>query len=337
MFCARCGAEIVPGATFCNRCGALVAAAAPTLPTELRRPGLVTVLAVLNFIGAGFSVLAGLGMMAGGVLGGDEFGPVAVIIGFFFLISGSLQLACGIGLIKLKPFGRTLQIVLACIGLLGFPIGTIISICILVYMTRPGIKALFSGRPASAMSAEELAQVAAVTSGSAAVTVIVVLVVLIGGVVMVGIVAAIAVPGLLRARMAGNEASAIGSMRAMVSAEAAYSAAAGRGGYATSLRILATPCPGASEGFISPDLGNDPSTKSGYVVSLESAGAAAGPPDCNGRGTEENYYGTAVPANYGSTGTRAFASHASGTIFFTAEPTPPSLRSMIDGTATPVR
>ena len=44
-------------------------------------------------------------------------------------------------------------------------------------------------------------------------------------VAIIGIIAAIAVPGLLRARMAGNEASAIGSLRAINSGQAAYSSA----------------------------------------------------------------------------------------------------------------
>ena len=38
-------------------------------------------------------------------------------------------------------------------------------------------------------------------------------------VAIIGIIAAIAIPGLLRARMAGNEASAIGSVRAVNSGE----------------------------------------------------------------------------------------------------------------------
>ena len=38
-------------------------------------------------------------------------------------------------------------------------------------------------------------------------------------VAIIGIIAAIAIPGLLRARMAGNEASAIGSLRAINSAQ----------------------------------------------------------------------------------------------------------------------
>ena len=46
-------------------------------------------------------------------------------------------------------------------------------------------------------------------------------------VAIIGIIAAIAVPGLLRARMAGNEASAIGSLRAINSAQATYSTSCG--------------------------------------------------------------------------------------------------------------
>ena len=42
-------------------------------------------------------------------------------------------------------------------------------------------------------------------------------------VAIIGIIAAIAIPGLLRARMSGNEASAIGSMRAIASGQAVYS------------------------------------------------------------------------------------------------------------------
>ena len=41
-------------------------------------------------------------------------------------------------------------------------------------------------------------------------------------VAIIGIIAAIAVPGLMRARMSGNEASAIGSLRAVNSAQATY-------------------------------------------------------------------------------------------------------------------
>ena len=77
-------------------------------------------------------------------------------------------------------------------------------------------------------------------------------------VAIIGIIAAIAVPGLLRARMSGNESSAIGSLRAVNSAQASYSSGAGQGSYATSLTIRGDACPGSTQGFISPDM--DPTT-----------------------------------------------------------------------------
>ena len=52
-------------------------------------------------------------------------------------------------------------------------------------------------------------------------------------VAIIGIIAAIAVPGLLRARMSGNEASAIGSLRAINGGQAAYSSSCAGGGSRT--------------------------------------------------------------------------------------------------------
>src|SRR3972149_6402298 len=49
-------------------------------------------------------------------------------------------------------------------------------------------------------------------------------------VAIIGIIAAIAIPGLLRARMSGNEASGVGSLRAINSGQAAYSSSRAAGG-----------------------------------------------------------------------------------------------------------
>ena len=57
-------------------------------------------------------------------------------------------------------------------------------------------------------------------------------------VAIIGIIAAIAVPGLLRARMSGNEASAIGSLRAINSAQSTYSSSCAGNGYAVDLEDL---------------------------------------------------------------------------------------------------
>jgi prepilin-type N-terminal cleavage/methylation domain-containing protein len=144
-------------------------------------------------------------------------------------------------------------------------------------------------------------------------------------VAIIGIIAAIAVPGLLRARMSGNESSAIGSLRAINSAEAAYSASAGGGGYAIDLVVLATPCPGSSQGFISPDLSGTPSVvKSGYTIAL--ADSTVGTPadvtdDCNTTKSRTGYYATAVPVGVGNTGVRGFSTAAHGTLYFVADAT----------------
>ena len=47
---------------------------------------------------------------------------------------------------------------------------------------------------------------------------------------IVGIIAAIAIPGMMRARASGNEASAIGSMRVISSGEAAFASSCAAGG-----------------------------------------------------------------------------------------------------------
>ena len=128
-------------------------------------------------------------------------------------------------------------------------------------------------------------------------------------VAIISILAAIAVPGLLRARMTGNETSAITSLRVTTSSQVAYSAVCGMGAYAGSYVVLGTgPVPG-TEGFISADLGMVPAPqKSGYNFNLVAgAGSAAGPNDCNGSGTITAYYATAVPMSMGTTGTRSFA------------------------------
>jgi type IV pilus assembly protein PilA len=143
-------------------------------------------------------------------------------------------------------------------------------------------------------------------------------------VAIIGILAAIAVPGLLRARMSGNEASAIGSMRSLNSAQIAYSVGAAKGSFATQFATLALPCPGSTLGFISPDMAFDPTVKSGYTFALAAAaGSGAGAPDCNGSATRSAYYSTAIPLVGGTSGYRIFASSSAGTIFVgtTAAPT----------------
>ena len=72
-------------------------------------------------------------------------------------------------------------------------------------------------------------------------------------VAIIGIIAAIAIPGLLRARMAGNEASAIGSLRAVNTAQQGYAQLCN--GFANGLTKLGLrPVPAGAQPFLSPDM-----------------------------------------------------------------------------------
>jgi type IV pilus assembly protein PilA len=145
---------------------------------------------------------------------------------------------------------------------------------------------------------------------------------------IVGIVAAIAVPGLLRARMAGNEASAIGSMRAINAAESTYSSSCAAGGYAQALEDLILPPTGSVVGFMSPDLARTPSTKSGFVLNVGADPGAlvitVASRTCNGSASDavSAFFAEAHPVTIGATGQRSFATDPRGTIYFSNPGTP---------------
>ena len=139
-------------------------------------------------------------------------------------------------------------------------------------------------------------------------------------VAIIGIIAAIAIPGLLRARQSGNEASAIGSIRAISSAEATYAASCGGGGYAQSMADLAK-VPTGGVPFISPDLATDGVTKSGYIVNVDPGTdttvvtAAANTCNTATAAAIATFFAEAHPVTVGSTGQRSFATDQRGTIY----------------------
>ena len=136
-------------------------------------------------------------------------------------------------------------------------------------------------------------------------------------VAIIGIIAAIAIPGLLRARMSGNEASAIGSMRAISSGQAVYSSSAAQGGYSETLLRLATPCTVGGAPFLSPDLTTAavPILRSGYNITMTAGGAGNGPDACVGGPTALTFHAMADPQSPGSSGTRAFAVNQVGSVW----------------------
>jgi prepilin-type N-terminal cleavage/methylation domain-containing protein len=142
-------------------------------------------------------------------------------------------------------------------------------------------------------------------------------------VAIIGIVAAIAIPSLLRARVSANEAQAIGDTRAVMSASATY-ASMNCGFFAPTLNCMTKEgggaiCipnyPASAPQFLSPDIArNTPYNKSGYRRDYSPAAVAGGTgPSCD-PGSVVDYCYISSPLSM-LTGVRSFNGGASGAIY----------------------
>jgi type IV pilus assembly protein PilA len=126
------------------------------------------------------------------------------------------------------------------------------------------------------------------------------------------IIAAIAIPNLLRSKIAANESSAVGSVRTINTAEVTYQSAWGIG-FAATLTNLggASPCVTATAGaacLIDPLLSVAPHTKSGYTFAAV-GGSLVG-------GSLNTFEVNATPATVQVTGVRSFCADQTGLIQF---------------------
>jgi prepilin-type N-terminal cleavage/methylation domain-containing protein len=124
------------------------------------------------------------------------------------------------------------------------------------------------------------------------------------------IIAAIAIPNLLRAKIAANESSAVSSLRTITTAETTYSSTWGAG-YAPAIDNLGgpTPCVMASAAnacIIEPLLSVAPYTKSGYAF------VAVGNTPVGG--VNNGFEANATPTTADVTGKRAFCSDQTGVL-----------------------
>ncbi len=141
------------------------------------------------------------------------------------------------------------------------------------------------------------------------------------------IIAAIAIPNLMRSRMAANEASAVSSMRSINTAQIAYNATFPSTGYASTLSALGPPagsaCLASGDATSSTacllDNVLQSGTKSGYTFAISNA---TGTPTTT-------YQVNANPTIAGSTGQRHFFTDATGVIRFNATTTATSSDSPI--------
>jgi type IV pilus assembly protein PilA len=137
-------------------------------------------------------------------------------------------------------------------------------------------------------------------------------------VAIIGIIAAIAIPSLLRARVSANESATVGDIRTVISAEAAYhSSSGGVYGMVTCLvQPSAAGCipsyPSSAPTFLDSQIAAV-LPKSGYNRSFEGQPIPAGL-SC--------YAYHATPSTLNQTGVRGFAGDCSGRICFTPSGAP---------------
>ena len=139
-------------------------------------------------------------------------------------------------------------------------------------------------------------------------------------VAIIGIIAAIAIPSLLRARASANESAAVGDIRTVISSQAAYHAA--NGGYYGPLLCLNDPTgagcipgyPANAPNFLDSQIAGQ-LPKGGYNRSADETAVVPG------RGLSCYVY-HAVPTNPNQTGVRGFAGGCSGIVCQTPDGTP---------------
>jgi len=121
------------------------------------------------------------------------------------------------------------------------------------------------------------------------------------------IIAAIAIPNLLRARIAANESSAVGSVRTLVASEVTYSSTWGTG-FAVSIGLLggANPCTESATTVCLIDPVLAAGARSGYTLAAPGGAALAG--------IVTTFAVSAVPQKVGQIGQRAFCSDESGVV-----------------------
>ena len=135
------------------------------------------------------------------------------------------------------------------------------------------------------------------------------------------IIAAIAIPNLLRSKMAANEASCVGTLRVLNNSEVTYNMTY-NSGFTGGLNVLGPPPSGQQPTYLNADLvdrnlagleqlGSDTGfVKSGYIFTIGNCTKVT----VNGTDRITSYTVTAVPQTVGKTGDSGYCSDQFGSI-----------------------
>ena len=143
-------------------------------------------------------------------------------------------------------------------------------------------------------------------------------------VAIIGIIAAIAIPSLLRARVSANESATIGDIRTVISGEAAYQSA--NGGWYDTITCLAINGPGCIPNYptTAPTFLDSAmcslNSKSGYDRSFQDGSVPLNfATNISSPTSLAAYAYTATPVSNGQTGVRGFGGDSSGVLCFTSD------------------
>ena len=134
---------------------------------------------------------------------------------------------------------------------------------------------------------------------------------------LIGVLASMAIPGMMKARGAAQAASALGTLRLINSAELSFAITCGLGFYAPDLPTLGLPPPGAADAFLADEMTANPTfIRSGYTFGLAGTAHVGAPASCNCLGAGQaapGYEATGDPID--STDNRFFGTNSDGVIF----------------------
>ncbi len=146
MYCNSCGSPIEADNGVCSRCGASIIGERAAVAARTRVAGHVQLVAIFWFVVAVISglipmiVMLALSGVVTGVLRHEE--PLArilapglfMLLAILFAVHTIVAFVTGWGLYKLRPWGRTLALVMAFLALLHPPFGTALGIYTLVVL-----------------------------------------------------------------------------------------------------------------------------------------------------------------------------------------------------------
>lgn len=132
-------------------------------------------------------------------------------------------------------------------------------------------------------------------------------------VAIIMIIAGIAIPNLLRSKMAADDASAVESIHAMLTASSVYYTTYDNGYPPTAAVMGPTALVSCNlAGLLDPLLANAPNQKSGYTITYAGENGTVNPPNGCAAPGFNGFLISAVPITVGVTGARSFCSEEDG-------------------------